>query len=474
MADGIPVERSPADVLRLIVAAAALVALVVVEWLFGDTLVAFGSDVLRGLDAVPQWMIDVVVLATRALTVVMLGGGLVWTVSRRRWRMFATVTLAGVLAAVLFLLVRDLVDVAEGVEPVGFGDGVGILGGESFPTSTSIGVVAAGLTAAAPWLSRSWRRAGWVLLVGLAVQRFLVTPVAFDSLEAASAGWLVGAGVLVVLGAPSRRPTTDAVVGGLAAVGLGVRRLDPASVDARGSTPYFGEDAAGGRLFVKALGDDERSADVMFRLYRRLTPRNFGDEKPFASLRRTVEHEALVALAARDLGVQTPRLRAFATAHPNGYVLAYEAIEGRSLDGVDDDEFTDGVLDACWQLVGQLRRHRVAHRDLRLANVFLAADGQVWLIDFGFSELAASDLLLANDVAELIASSSIPAGAERAVAHAAATVDRATLAGALDRLHPWSLSGATRSALKARPGLLDDLRGRLSAALAASADDVPA
>jgi hypothetical protein len=32
------------------------------------------------------------------------------------------------------------------------------------------------------------------------------------------------------------------------------------------------------------------------------------------------------------------------------------------------------------------------------------------------------------------------------------------LAQALDRLHPWALSGATRTALKDRPGLLDRLR----------------
>ena len=32
------------------------------------------------------------------------------------------------------------------------------------------------------------------------------------------------------------------------------------------------------------------------------------------------------------------------------------------------------------------------------------------MIDFGFSELAASDLLLANDVAELVASSSVVVG----------------------------------------------------------------
>ena len=166
---------------------------------------------------------------------------------------------------------------------------------------------------------------------------------------------------------------------------------------------------------------------------------------------------------------RTPALRAFATADPNGYVLAYEAIEGRSLDRLDPSEVSDAVLAAIWDLVGQLRDHRVAHRDLRLANTFLVDDGHAWLIDFGFSEVAASDLLLANDVAELMASSSVYVGAERAVTNAAASVDRSTLADAHDRLHPWALSGATRTALKARPGLLDDLRNRLTDAIGATA-----
>jgi undecaprenyl-diphosphatase len=272
------------------------------------------------------------------------------------------------------------------------------------------------------------------------------------------------------MGAPSRRPTTDAVVDGLSGVGLELRRLDAASVDARGSTPYFGVGSQDEKLFVKALGADERSADVLFRLYRRVRPRDFGDEKPFKTLRRSVEHEALVALAAGNLGVRTPRLRAFATADPNGYVLAYEAIDGKSLDRLDDRDITDGVLEACWRLLSQLRHHRIAHRDLRLANIFLDDDGEVWLIDFGFSEVAASDLLLATDVAELVASSSLPVGAERAVAHAAATVDGETLKRALDRLHLWALSGATRTALKARRGSLGELRSRLADAVAAAGE----
>ena len=85
------------------------------------------------------------------------------------------------------------------------------------------------------------------------------------------------------------------------------------------------------------------------------------------------------------------------------------------------------------------------------------------MIDFGFSELAASELLLANDVAELVASSSVYVGAERAVAPAIATVDDATRARAVERLQPWALSGATRTAMKERAGLLDELRERLAA-----------
>ena len=462
------IARSPADVLRLVVAAAVLVALLVAEWLFGDTLVAFASDLLRGLDAVPDWMVDVVVIGSRLLAVVILGGGLVVSLWRRtRWRMLLTVVAAGALAAVL-VIVRDLLlDTAHGATPVDVDVKLGPFTDSRFPTTAGLAVTTAVLTAAAPWLSRRWRRGGWVLVIGLTLSMLLTATMSFDPFTAFATGWASGAAVLVALGAPSRRPTTQAVVDGLSHVGLPLVELRPASVDARGSTPYFGTATDGGALFVKALGDDERSADLLFRLYRSLQPRDFGDERPFSSLRRSVEHEALMALAARDLGIRTPRLRAFASADPHGYVLAYDAIEGRSLDRVEPEEVDDGMLGAIWTLVGELQRHRIAHRDLRLANIFLDDGGEPWLIDFGFSELAASDVLLATDVAELVASSSVYVGAERAVGQAVAAVGPARLAQAGDRMTMWALSGATRSAQKERPGLLAELRERVAAASSA-------
>ena len=110
-------------------------------------------------------------------------------------------------------------------------------------------------------------------------------------------------------------------------------------------------------------------------------------------------------------GVRTPRLLAIATVEPDGMLLAYEAIDGSSLDGQPDEALTDEVLDRIWAEVGLLRQQRIAHRDLRLANVFLADDGVPWMIDFGFSELAVTDERLAQDVAQLVTSTALKVGA---------------------------------------------------------------
>jgi tRNA A-37 threonylcarbamoyl transferase component Bud32 len=454
--------RSPSDVLRVVVAAVLVLVFVFVQWIFGDSLVRFIADLLRGLDAVPTWIADAIIVSTRVLTVALLVIGLVVVLRHGRWRVLVTVGLAALLGAAAGELVARFGPSSAVV--LELHQGLGPLTASTFPTVPLLAAFSAAVTASAPWLRRGWRRLGWTLVILLSVTRFLTSPIAFDTVGAVLVGWLAGALAVVVLGGPLRRPTGRAISEGLAAVGQPLERLEQASLDARGSTPYFGVGPDGRRLFVKALGADQRSADLLFRLYRRIQRRQLGDERPFSSLRRTVEHEALVALAARDVGIRTPRVVALATAEPNGFVLAYEAIEGRSLDRLEPDEVTDELLGAIWDQVGQLRHHRIAHRDLRLANVFVAAGGEAWMIDFGFSELAASDLLLANDVAELMASSSFLVGTERAVTAARAGVGGTAVQSSLDRLHPWALSGATRTELKARRGWLDDLRSRITTA----------
>ena len=456
------VVRSPADVLRLLVATATLLALLLTEWLFGAAVVGFTHDLLRGLDALGETFITAVVVVTRVVALALLGAGLVVVVVRGHWRVLATAVLGAAAGAAIFA-VADIWVETQRAALVELSDVAGPLSAPRFPSSTGLAVVAAVVTAAGPWITRRYRRLGWVLTFGLSAGVFVATPVSAAVGVAIASGWTAGALAVVALGAPSRRPTRESVIDGLRAVGVDLASLEPASVDARGSTPYFGSTADGRPLFVKTLARDERDADLLFRLYRYAMPRNLGDERPFSSLRRAVEHEAFMSLAAAQLGVRTPRIIGLAHAEPEGFTLCYEAVAGRSLDRVDAADLTDHVQAQIWNQLGILRRHRVAHRDLRLANLFLDRDGRIWLIDFGFAELAVSDLLLATDLCELVTSLSTKVGAARAVAGGSAAVGMDALRAALPRLHATYLSGATRTAIKDAPQLLDDIRARLAA-----------
>jgi len=451
------VARSPTDLLRLAVASAITLVLLLVGLLFDVEIVRATNDLTAGFAELPSWFVTAVGVGARGLALALIGIGLLHTVATRQLRPLATLAVASAVAAVLFVLIDPLLD-ARATSIAELEVDVTVVGHPEFPGALGLVFAAATVAAVGPWAARSWRRAGWALVLLLAVSRFLVAPLSFETTVGLLAGWVGGSAALVILGAPVRRPSGAQIAAGLSAVGVDLASMHKAGVDARGSTPYFATDTDGQALFVKALGSDERSADLLFRLYRRILPRRLGDERPFSSLRRAVEHEALVALAARDVGIRTPRLRAFANAADLGFVLAYEAIAGRSFDRLDPTEVSDETLAAVWQQLGELRAHGIAHRDLRLANIFLSDEGDVWMIDFGFSELAASDLLLATDVAELLASSSLQVGVERAVRVGVSVVGPDVVRSGLARLDTKYLSGATRAGIGDDPSVLDELR----------------
>jgi undecaprenyl-diphosphatase len=448
------VRGAPSDVLHAVVAMVALAAALVVGRLFDQTIVTAAAQVLDGFRTLPVWLLDVIELSGAVLLVGLLGAGLVVAITGRHWRLLASSTLAAAVAAAVAAVANPVIDASAVVVPES--DFSAIDG--RVPSAALLAATTATVVVTTTSLPRWWRRLAWALVVVLLLLRILGAPLSLDAFVAVLSGWAVGSLVVVLLGAPSRRPSMRSVREGLSAVGVALDTLEPASVDARGSTPYFGTTADGRRFFVKVLGNDERSADLMFRVWRFLQPRNLGDQRPFSSLRRGVEHEALVASMAARFGIRTPAVAGFASAHPNGFVLVYEAIRGRSLDELEPAEMTDDVLDQAWQQLAELRRHRIAHRDLRLANVFLGDDGELFLIDFGFSELAAEDLLLQTDIAELLASSAAVVGVERSLATAVRAVGPAHVSDAAVRLVPSRLSGATRTAMKAQPGLLDELR----------------
>jgi uncharacterized protein (TIRG00374 family) len=451
--------RSPSDALRLVVALLLVAIGLLVQYAARQEMGDLERQVLALFDGLPGvlrrflvGLIQVIALVVPAATVVTLA-------VLRRWRTLLLALLAGVVAD---LLVDGIEAAADRIRPPSLEAAERAdswVAGAAYPSSAYLAGVAAAVTVIAPAMPRRWRRWAWGALAAVALGRVVSgTGLAVDLLAAGATGWAVGLAVLLAFGVQDRHPGGARVRAALQVAGLDVRDLRAAQVDARGSTPYLATLGDGSAAFVKVVSSDERSADLLFRLYRAVRLEHVGDERPFSSLRRAVEHEALVSLRASSLGVRTPPFLALARIDDGSMVLAYDALDARSLDRVDDAELTDELLAAIWDEVERLHQRRVAHRDLRLANVMLARDGSPWIIDFGFSELAASDDLLATDVAELIMSTALMVGPERAVRAAAAGVGRDAVARAAPRLQPLALSGATRTALKGRKGLDEEVR----------------
>ena len=455
--------RSPQDVLRVIAFGVVTIALTAMTIGFEDGIVGVEEDIVElfgffdaGVERVLHGAVEVVAGLVALATLVV-------PLVARRWRVTAYVVAASFTAVVAMSLCQRLIDretsatlVNELAERAGIAD--------SGTTSGSVGLaqLAAVFVVLGPFVSRRWRRAGACLLAVLFLARILVTVrLPIELFLSLPVGALCGAATLLAFGRPERRPTSVAIRDALVAAGLDVVDVAPASVDARGSQPSVATLADDSRVFVKVLGAHERAADLMFRGYRFLRLKNVGDERAFSSLRRTIEHEALVALLARDVGVRTPRLRAITDVGVDSMLLAFDLVDARPLSELPDTAVTDEVMRRVWLEVAALRGGRIAHRDLRRSNVLIAADGTPWLIDFGFSEVAVDPSILSADVAQLLVSFALVAGPERSVGAAVESLGRGPVAEAMPRLQRRALSGATQEALKPHRGLLEATRAEV-------------
>jgi undecaprenyl-diphosphatase len=464
--------RRPEDLLRLVAALILLVLGTAVALLFQDAVVTFQNDVFKAIGGVSDQTRHDVAGGLRNAADVVGDGAFIVLLIRRRFRLAGYVFLASALGQIIGPATTSLL---HEIEPASFVHVAreSVVGKWAWNDEGSVATAMAIVTVLVATTGPNWRKVWWGALGLVVLARVLSSSVlpatAFFEL---ALGWAIGSAILLAFKAPNPRPTGEDVAHALEGAGLPLSSLSVPAVDARGSAPYFATTSAGQLIFVKVMGAGEKSADLLFRLYRRFRYRGIGDQQPFTSLRRKAEHEAFLTLAARDAGVQTPHLLTITEvpARTSAELLAYDRIDGRSLDNVPASEINDRVLRRIWEQVRLLRERRIAHRDLRLANVLLDDEGQAWIIDWGFSEIAVEDYVLADDVAGLLASTALKVGPELAVATAVDILGPKPLADALPRMQPDTFSGSTRKELAHRKALLKELR--TAAQDAAGVDEV--
>ena len=112
-----------------------------------------------------------------------------------------------------------------------------------------------------------------------------------------------------------------------------------------------------------------------------------------------------------------------------------------------------------------MHAHHVTHRGLTADRILLTDDGQAMLLDPGDGDVAASDLQIRLDVAQLLAELSLVVGPDRAADLAEEKADADELLAVVPLLQPVALARSTRAALRRRRDVLPALRKLLLAAV---------
>lgn len=461
--DVVGYARSPSDVLRLLLYGSVALVLVFVTRYAQDAVLGFEQDVVSALGFLEPPAERVLDGVAQLLWVVASLGVLIFPFALRRYRLLGYLIVANLATSVLVGAALAFVDQ---VEPRRIANELAQRAGvqvDSPITATGIATLAASFVLLGPFVGSRWRRAGALLIATFVAMRIVLSvELPAEVFLALAIGATVGVVTLLAFGRPDQHPSAATVVTSLAAAGVTATGLGPVNTARSGSRNFLATLDDGAQLLVKVRSPAERSADLLFRLYRWLRLKNVGDERPFTSLRRAVEHEALVSLQARDVGVRTPRLRAIAEVGSDSMLVAYDHVAGTTLEAIDPTAIDDGLVRAIWEQVAILRTHRIAHRDLRRSNIVVDASGVPSLVDFGFSEVAVPEGRLDTDVAQLLAALSLCVGAERAVDGAIAVLGVDPVRSSLHLLQLNALSGATRNALQHRKGLLKELQGTVA------------
>jgi glycosyltransferase 2 family protein len=459
--------RKPVDLLRCVLACTEIVALALAGVALSATTAGVETDIVDGSDHLPHELRVVAPnLALIALFILPVALAIQLLV-RRQVRRLAEAVATGLLAAAVVVVANELLSRGVGNRLY---DAI-IMAHPGASHARALDPYLAALVAYATMVGLVgrpyWRNALWIAVgvyavvhvgaLGTTVLTLLITLLA---------GRAIGLAVRYVAGSTSQRPGALDIATALASSGppvTAIRRVRPKGNGVAGSR-HYAVTTGEGDLDVVVFDRDQQAAGAIYRVYRSIRLLGQVSRNAPLSVDRTVERRALLSYAADEAGAPTPRLHALIRVGPEASVLAYEHHDGTTLakrnPGSSDDE-----LRQIWDAVDRLHARRVTHRALIADRILLTDDGHVMLLDPGDGDVAATDLQIRLDVAQLVAELALYVGPERAACLALDEVSADELVTVVPLLQPVALARSTRKALRRRRDVLPALRKLLLAAV---------
>ena len=463
--------RKPVDLLRCTLSCIEIVALALAGLAASATTAAVQADIVGATRQVPASLLQVARPLALIALFILPAALAVQLLARRQFRRLAESVATGVLAAG----VTQIVNVLLSREPASrLYDAITMARPGTSQVASYVPALdpaLAGLVAYATMVGLvgrpAWRNALWVAVGVYSVVHVgvLHTPL-LTLLITVIAGRAIGLAVRYVAGSTSERPGALAIATALRAAELPVRAIRRIRTNgiAESGSRHYAVTTAEGALDIVVFDRDQQAAGLFYRIYRSVRLLGPVSRSAPVSVDRVVERRALLSYAAEDAGVPTPRLRALVRVGPEAAVLAFEHHDGTTLAGRNPG-CSDEELKQVWDAVGKLHARRVTHRGLTADRILFTGDGRAMLLDPGDGDVAASDLQIRLDVAQLLAELTLYVGPDRAASLAREQESANELVAVVPLLQPVVLARSTRKALRRHRDLLPTLRTTLLAAV---------
>jgi uncharacterized protein (TIRG00374 family) len=466
--------RKPVDLLRCTLSCIEIVALALAGVAASATTAAVQADIAGATRQVPASLLQVARPLALIALYILPAALAVQLLARRQFRRLAESVATGILAAG----VTQIINVLLTREPASrLYDAITMARPGTSQVASHIPALdpaLAGLVAYATMVGLvgrpAWRNALWVAVGVYSVVHVgvLHTPL-LTLLITVIAGRAIGLAVRYVAGSSSDRPGALAIATALRAAELPVRAIRRIRTNgtAEAGSRYYAVTTADGALDIVVFDRDQQAAGLFYRIYRSVRLLGPVSRSAPVSVDRVVERRALLSYATEDANVPTPRLRALVRVGPEAAVLAFEHHDGTTL-ARRNPGCTDEELGHIWDAVARLHARKVTHRGLTADRILLIGgngDSQAMLLDPGDGDVAASDLQIRLDVAQLLAELSLYVGPDRTSRLALGKSKAHELLAVVPLLQPVVLARSTRKALRRHRDVLPALRAKLLAAV---------
>lgn len=217
----------------------------------------------------------------------------------------------------------------------------------------------------------------------------------------------------------------------------------------------------GVRRDVVVLDGDRQVVGTVTRLWRALRLRGI-EGRAAISLKAVAERHALLSYAAAAAGVRTPRLHGIGEADDSVVLVLEHPVGAHPFAEIPEDDVDDDVLAEAWDQLGRAHGAGLTHRALTPDVLLVHRDDDsaphVWLTAWEQGDIASAPLSRRLDLVQLLGVLSLKVGARRAVASAVRALPEEDIAAIGPLIQSIALPRPTREAVRARKGLIGELR----------------